>query len=404
MNPLGGNPDSSFKFLLLSRISRSVALIFTNLSVPLFLSLLGYPVIEIGLLFAGMAFFSMMIVLVLGMAGDRIGFKTVLIIAEIPSLIALLVLSFSSNPILLPVAIVIGGVGGTPGAMRGTFSPGLTAYVAKEWDSSSIRQKRIGQISGTGSLAAVGGGMLLAVHSLLLPVFGDVSSYRVLYTASLLLMAISVVSLFLISESRNRPKKARIMSSGSAKHSLKVMASNAANGAGIGLGMSILPLWWKVAYNADPFMIGTTFSLSYLMTGIFSILSSRVRFSNARNALYVASFTRTFQGLAMVAVAFSPFFILSGGLFVARSAVAGFGAPVRSAMNVQGISEGDYGTASSLQGLSMRLSQTTSGASGYLMDAYIPLPEALGGIVQFVGGLIYYGVFRGRYGKGDGST
>jgi hypothetical protein len=65
-------------------------------------------------------------------------------------------------------------------------------------------------------------------------------------------------------------------------------------------------------------------------------------------------------------------------------------------INVKGVSDGDYGTAISVQGLSMRLPQATSGSSGYLMNVYLPLPEALGGFVQMMGGFAYYLLFRNQ--------
>jgi len=82
---------------------------------------------------------------------------------------------------------------------------------------------------------------------------------------------------------------------------------------------------------------------------------------------------------AVIVIAFSPWFILSAVLYALRGFNAGIGAPNRTAVNVRGISEEDYGAATSLQGVSTRLSQLTIGASGYFMDVWLPLPEILGG-------------------------
>ncbi len=396
MNRTERSSGTTFRFLLISRATRSVALIFTNLSVPIYLTLIGYSVVEIGLLFAGMAAFSMLISVAMGMLGDRIGFRPVLILVEIPPLIALTLLSALDIQWLVGLAVILGGVGGTPGSMRGSFSPGTTAYIAKEWGNSESRREKLGLISGIGSIAAIGGGVLLSLRSLLIPYVGDVLSYRVLYMASLALMVISVLSLLMLGERQEQKKRSRIMSGSSARYSFRVMAGNVINGAGLGLGISILPLWWYKVYGADTFWIGVAFSVSYLATGIFSILASRFRFSSERSALNTAAYTRTFQGLLLIAVAFSPLFLLSAAIYVARSGIAGFGAPVRTVINVKGVSDGDYGTAISVQGLSMRLPQATSGSSGYLMNVYLPLPEALGGFVQMMGGFAYYLLFRNQ--------
>ena len=41
--------------------------------------------------------------------------------------------------------------------------------------------------------------------------------------------------------------------------------------------------------------------------------------------------------------------------------------------DVSGLKEGDYGAGTGLQASAARIAQTTSGASGALMDVYLPL-------------------------------
>ncbi len=110
--------------------------------------------------------------------------------------------------------------------------------------------------------------------------------------------------------------------------------------------------------------------------------------------VYFGSITRMMQGLLLIIMAIMPSFILSGIVYSIRSFFAGFGQPIRTAINVRGIKEGDYGTATSIQGIAGRISQSTSGAAGYLMDIYVPLPLILGGMIQAFGGYVYYKIFR----------
>jgi hypothetical protein len=94
-------------------------------------------------------------------------------------------------------------------------------------------------------------------------------------------------------------------------------------------------------------------------------------------------------------MAFSPLGILAFGLYAVRSTVAGMGMPMRTAINIRGIGNEDYGTASSIQGVATRASQSTSGISGYLMDAYLPSTLFIGGALQIIGAAVYYSVIRG---------
>jgi hypothetical protein len=89
--------DSSFKFLLLSRGARSVALVFVSLAFSLYLNALGYSLIFIGLAFLVIVAFNMFVSLFLGMMGDRIGYSRALIISELFSLAGTAGLFFSSS-------------------------------------------------------------------------------------------------------------------------------------------------------------------------------------------------------------------------------------------------------------------------------------------------------------------
>ncbi len=392
-----GNPEKSFRFLLLSRSVRSAALVFTNLSVPLYLSDIGFPVITIGLVLAGMALYTMLLSLFLPMIGDRIGFKRILIYGEIPAVFALSTLAFSTNWIAITAAVIVGGVGGTPGAMRGFFSPGLTAYVAGQWPSRTERQSRIGQISGVGSLSAITGGVLLTFHSYLSPILGNAPAFRFLFSIAAVLALISLFSLTVLSETRPETRKKGLLTAKSARYTLRVLGATAINGSAIGIGISILPLWWRFMFGLGSFWIGTIFSLSYLMTGVFSIVSSRIKFSSPHSALMTASTAWILQGVALALMALSPLFYLAAGFYVVRSAIAGFGSPIRSSINVQGIREGDFGAATGIQGMAVRMAQSSSGASGYLLETSVPLPEEVAGVLQMLAGTVYFVLFRKIY-------
>jgi hypothetical protein len=81
-------------------------------------------------------------------------------------------------------------------------------------------------------------------------------------------------------------------------------------------------------------------------------------------------------------------------VYAGRSFVAGVGAPNRTTVNVSGISSGDFGVGTSIQGISSRVSQSFSGLSGYLMDVSLPLPLLTGGILQSISGVVYYKLLK----------
>jgi MFS family permease len=370
------------------------------LSIPLYLYLVGISVLNIGLVVAGAMLFTVFLTLFLGMIGDRKSFRLSLILAEIPYLAAMLILSFTEYTPLIYLAVVVGGIGGAPGAMRGSFSPGSTALIGKNWPDPDERVRRIGLLLSTGSIGAVGGAFMLYVKGLLDPVTGSVEAFRYLFLVSAALMGASAIMLTLLKEKSALQRKNLIMSRKSATYSFRVILSNTLNGSGIGIAMSILPLWMSLRYGVSDASLGTIFTLSYVATGMAAYISSRLSGTFRIRGLRISSYTRILQGTMLILIGLSPLFILAWSLYVIRSFFAGFGAPMRSAININGISGSDYGTATSIQGVSNRLSMVSSGATGYLMGVGLPIPEEVGGILQFLAGITYYFSLRSSFRKG----
>lgn len=382
--------NSTFKFFLISRAMRSVSLVFVTLALPLYLFILHYNVISIGIIYLVIISFNALLSVFLGALGDRLGYKKSLIIGEIFPIIALIMLSSSTNFFIIVIAAVLGGITGVAGGMRGVFSPGSTALIVSNWKDQKERVKKLAETSYVGSAFAIGGSMLLYTIGFISGYIGSIGSFRIFFAISALLIVISMTSLFFVEEVRRPKKTTKIMKMSSAKYSIKIIVANLFNGFGLGIALPLLPLWFELRFGVSISNISILYTVSYAATAIASYLAAKRAYSSKFSTLFTASYTRTLQGVMLIIMAFSPLFILAIFLFTTRSFIAGFGSPSRSAVNMHGVNSQDYGTASSIMGLSNRLSQASSGLSGYLMDVYLPAPVLVGGILQTFGGFIYY--------------
>ncbi len=392
---VGSMVNRRFRFLLVSRAMRSAALIFVTLSTPLYLLVLKFDIVSIGLIYLFVSLTTVVISLGIGMLGDRIGFRKALIIGEIPAIFITAALTFSTNIYIILAGIIISGTAGAPGAMRGAMSPGMNAYIATNWSDNANRVRRMALITSTSSFFAIAGSLMLYSHGLLLNYYGAVNSFRILYGIGFALVTLSMVSLFMLKEKPVVKKTEHIMKKASGVHVLKVAISNAVNGSGIGLAVVLLPAWFELRYGLSASQVGLAFLGSYVGAALGSLTASRIGVSNrSGSTLRVAWVTRVVQGGLLVGMAFSPFVIMAIILYSTRSLLAGFGLPSRNAINVSGIQQGDFGAGTSLQGVSVRVSQGFSGLSGYLMDISLPFPEVLGGILQAASGVLYYRLMR----------
>jgi MFS family permease len=377
----------TFIFLLCSRAFRSIALIYMTLAFSLYLSALGVGVVEIGIIAGASVLFMALMTLFLGMIGDRHGYKSELIISEAVTLAGAMIVASSANITFIEIGMILAGLSSGAGGLRGAFSPGVNAFVAGSYPDHSDRVKKFSLLTSIASISAIFGSVMLGSVSMLTKYIGLASAYRAVFLLSSFMLIISLASLLMLKEHKRPQKTTRMMKPSSFAYVSKIIVSNSIGGVGMGIAVPLLPLWFVMMYHANTLQISIIFSISYIITALGAYVSSRIY---ARiNALNTASATRAFNGLLLIAMAFSPLLALSGLLYVLRSFSVGMGSPSRSAVNVRGVHEEDYGTATSLQGVSTRISQLSSGASGYLMDYSVPLPLFVGGIFQFASGIAY---------------
>ena len=382
--------EKTFKFFLLSRASRSVALIFVTLALPLYLFALHYNIISIGIIYFVIMAFNAGLSVLLGALGDRVGYKKSLIIGEVFPLVALVLLTLSVNFFVIVIAAIIGGIAGAAGGMRGTFSPGSTALIVSNWKDGKERVKKLAYTTYVGSAFAIFGSLMLYFKSFFVSSVGIVDSFRLLFGFSAFMILISLLALLFVAEVKRPKKTTRVMKRTSIRYSLKVILANSFNGFGLGMALPLLPLWFELRFGVNSSLIGILYTVSYAATAIAAFAASKKAYSPRFSTLFTASYTRALQGVMLIVIAFSPLFIISSVFFTFRSFIAGFGSPSRSAVNMSGVNSQDYGTASSVMGLANRLAQTSSGLSGYLMDISLPFPVLFGGILQSVGGFIYF--------------
>lgn len=384
--------DAKFRFLLYSRAFRSVALIYMSLAFSLYLVALHVNIIDIGLVAASTMLVMIFLTMLFGMIGDRKGYRTELIIAELVSFAGAVIIALSTKAIFVIVGMIIAGLSGGAGGMRGAFSPGTNAFIANTYRDEKERVKKYSFVTMTASAAAVGGSLLFSAVSPLSSYVGITNAYRYMFILASLLLGVSVVLLMLLNEAKRPAKTTKIMKASSMKYSLRVITANTLGGVGMGLVMPLLPLWFELSYHASPLEIGTIFSLVYIFTALGSYISSKIahRFS----AINISSYTRILSGVLLFAMAISPAILLAGIFYISRAIIAGFGSPSRTTVNVRGIDSEDYGAATSVQGIASRAAQLSSGASGYLMDYSLPFPIFIGGIFQLISGISYKLLFK----------
>ncbi len=384
----------TFKYLLLSRGFRSVAIIYMSLAFSLYLNALHIDITNIGIIAALTMLFMIFLMLSLGFIGDRYGYKIEMLIAEVVAFLGAVIIGLSSSVTFIAVGMIIAGLGGGAGGIRGAFSPGSNAYIANNYKQQDERIKKFSYINVVSSLCAIIGSFLLIGVSIIGTGTSILIVYRYFFILSAAFLGVSALSILML-EDVKRPKKTTIiMKKSSRNYSFKVILANLFSGGGIGLVIPLLPLWFEIAYHASAAEIGAIFIVVYIATALGSYMSSKI--TNKFNYVNASSYTLIGSGLLFIAMAISPTLILAAVSYILRAVVSGFGNPFRRSVNVSGINSHDYGTATSIQGIASRSAQMSSGISGYLMDYSIDAPLFLGGVLQIFGGISYKLLFKNK--------
>lgn len=168
---------------------------------------------------------------------------------------------------------------------------------------------------------------------------------------------------------------------------------NVLNGLAVGLTGPMMAYWFSLRYGASTAQIGATLSVSFLMTGIFSLVSGRMaaRIGMVKSVTWM----RVLGSAAMLVLPFMPNFALASVLFVVRNAVNRGTQGNRTALGASLTRDKRRGLATSINALSMRLpSSIGPTVTGYLFDAdLLSLPLILTAVLQLINAGIYQRVF-----------
>ncbi len=402
--------EMRFEFLIYSRILRSVALVYTTLAAPLYLNLIGVGVAEIGVVYAGLMLFSMLLGLFLGMLGDRFGYRKALILGDLPPLLGLLLMWHSTDVYLAIIAVIVGGAGSFAGGFGGAFSAGMTAITMSNYPEEQKRIKKMSSLMQYAALGSVGGGLMLLLQSVLQRSLGDAGAYRLLFLAAALFMSFSMLSLLFVRERRRPKKTTRIMRGSSLSYTLRIILVNSVNGVALGMALPLLPLFFKIAFHLGSNMTTVVVGVVYIPAYIASSLGARFygRRSSGLAVVRVASLARSASGMLLIGMGFvfavgymMPYSIwiiaAAAALYILRSFAGGFTVPSTSVVGMGGVHEEDYGTASSVQRAAAGIFTSSSGFSGYLAELWIPSPLIIGGLIQLGGGMLYRWMLERRY-------
>lgn len=419
---LRANPDIAR--LQAVKVLRSLGQGALVVTFSLYLDSLGWQAHAIGLLLAAGGLLNAVLSVPIGIASDRLGRKSFVIVNEMVIVVAAILAVSTSHATIVAIAGLLGAFGRGQVGMVGPAAPAEQAWLAE-----LIEPSQRGRIySNNAALGFLGMG-IGAVIAGLIPLWASLLPGPLAYRPLFVIVLVSgIANLALLATTRGggapgRPRPGVGAAGGTTsdppasrkapvvgpaafgaeaqirrtenRRLLQLAAINAMNGIAIGLTSPLLSYWFAVKFGVGPGALGPVFAFSFFATAVASIATGRAseRVGLVRSVVTV----RLLAVIILVIIPLVPFFWLAAVLHVFRSALSRGSQGARQALTVALVRDERRGFASSMNSISMSIPNSVGPTiAGYLLSAgQLSLPFYVAAAMQFG-----YGVLFGRFFQG----
>ncbi|MDQ0189354.1 MFS transporter [Alicyclobacillus cycloheptanicus] len=405
--------DKTVLHLQIARTLRSITQGIAVVDLTLYLKDLHWSGAAIGAVMSAAGLVGAALILLVGIMSDRLGRKPFLIVYEILTAIAALLMVFTTQPVILTLIIVLTGFGRGQNGAAGPFTPAEQA-----WMAARVPQSERGSVFSTNTALGFFG---MAIGAL---VAGTPSLWREQLPGALgfhplfvLMFLISLACVTVIAtaptgktvdtastHTRNPAPPAPALSNKATESTIrrqenrnmaKLAAVNVLNGLAIGFMGPMMSYWFSTKFGVSSSEIGTTLAVSFLLTALSSLITGFLtrRFGMVRSVVWLQLF-----GIAMVILLpLAPTFWLASAIYVIRSAFSRGTQGARSALSSSLTRDQRRGFSVSMNSLAMRLPSAIGPTlSGTMLDAGIfTVPFLITGALQLCSTLLYGRLFRG---------
>jgi MFS family permease len=351
------------RWLLASRMARSIGQGVMVVAFPLYLHALNVPAWMIGGVMGTGIVFAVAVTLLVGPLSDRLGRRRFLVGYEcLLTLAAVAALASKTLPVLF-LAAVVGGFGRGQNGGAGPFVP-----VEYAWLAGLVSEKRRGKIfslnTALGSFGMALGASMAALPAFLHQWFSGADAYRPLFLFLILGSFTSVICLLKAKDSPLAPA-APIEPTAEEKREedalrrhengllAKLVGINALNGVAIGLIGPLLVYWFAAHFGVGPAKVAPVIATGFLLSSFSSIFIgwATEKLGVVRTIVVV----RAVGLITLVLLPLSPSFHVAAVLQIIRSALNRGTVGARQALNVSLVRAHRHGLAVSLGNVAMQI-------------------------------------------------
>jgi len=385
--------DRDLWLLLGELFSRRLVMGFLEVVRPIYLSLIGFSPLQIGLIMTTGTVMSAIDSLVLGSLSDKYGRKPFILFGSITSTLRMVIYALSQDFWVLMIAQGMGAVGEGAGAGQ----PIVSGYIADKTKTSDRPH--------VFSVLAISSALSTAIGSLMafLPAYfqdslrvDEVSANVHLFWIGVVLNGLAIAFALPIRKARRpiedrRDRPVTNLPWGKVR---KFCVVRATDGLGMGLVSQLLPLYFHLRFGVGSEDLALYYAVARLLTiptYLFAPLLA-VKLGNIKCLII----SRLITGAVIMVFAMAPTFPTSITFFMAYRLLFEFAMPMRQAFSAGIVEPHQTGTLLGISNAARSFVQSLAPTiAGYLFEAAsLSLPLFSGAILLALNGVQYHLFYR----------
>lgn len=391
------------KLILAARVVRTFAYGFLSIVLAIYLKLIGFNDILIGLVLTATLVNSVMFTLVASFYADRVGRRRILVIYAALMSVSGGIFLATENYVALIAAALIGTINVT-GSETGAFLSIEQAMLPQTVTEPKKRNTVYALYNMAGTFAMSAGVLLSGLPALLQQQYGlsQTESIRplfLLYSA----LGFAVVAIYSALSKKTEqsgaspPKPLTQTLSPKSRQIVGRLSGLFAvdSFAGGFVIQSIMSFWFFTKFGVELTTLSYIFSLAGVLTA-FSFLAA-AKIADRVGLVNTMVFTHIPSNVLLIMVGFAPTFPLAVALYLGRMALSQMDVPTRQSYIVAVVSEEERTAAAGFTNISRNVSQAVSPSlTGYILQALpvLSAPFVLGGALKIAYDIALYLNFR----------
>ena len=390
------------KLLLTARIVRTFSYGFLSIILAIYLKLIGFDEILIGIVLTTTLANSVIFNLFASFYADRLGRKKILVIYAILMAISGAIFLLTNNYVALIASALIGTINVT-GTEVGAFLSIEQAILPQTVKDIKKRNTIFAVYNMVGTFAMSSGVLLSGLPQVIQKTYGlnQIESVRSLFLFYSI-CAIIVVGIYLFLSKKieldikdTKTTSVRSISPKSKGIIAKLSSLFAVDSfAGGFVIQSIVSFWFFSKFGADLTTLSYIFSIAGVLTAFSFLVATKIAYKIG--LINTMVFTHIPSNILLILLAFAPTFPIAIGIYLARMGLSQMDVPTRQSYIVAVVNEDERIAAAGITNTSRNIAQAVSPSlTGVIIQSLsLSAPFVVGGLLKIVYDIGVYVNFR----------